>query len=96
VLTDPATTTIIGPGARKLTIQGKGKSLIFDIEGGSLALSGVNIVSGNAGKGTAGALRNHGGTLRLKHVTIRGNPFLGGRRALQQRPHNAERRDDQG
>ena len=34
VLTDPATTTIIGPGARKLTIQGKGKSLIFDIEGG--------------------------------------------------------------
>ena len=55
VLTDPATTTIIGPGARKLTIQGKGKSRIFDIEGGSLALSGVTIIGGNAGKGTAGA-----------------------------------------
>ncbi len=76
VLTDPATTTIIGPGARKLTIQGKGKSLIFDIEGGSLALSGVTIISGNAGKGTAGALRNDGGKLRLKHVTIRGNRAL--------------------
>jgi hypothetical protein len=76
VLTDPATTTIIGPGARKLTIQGKGKSRIFDIEGGSLALSGVTIISGNAGKGTAGALRNDGGKLRLKHVTIRGNRAL--------------------
>ena len=78
VLTDPATTTIIGPGARKLTIQGKGKSRVFDIEGGSLALSGVTIIGGNAGKGTAGALRNDGGTLRLKHVTIRGNRALVG------------------
>jgi parallel beta-helix repeat protein len=73
VLTDPATTTIIGPGARKLTIQGKGKSRVFDIDGGSLALSRVNIIGGHAGKGTAGALRNDGGTLRLKHVTIGGN-----------------------
>jgi hypothetical protein len=79
VLTDPATTTIIGPGARRLTIKGKGKNRVFDIDGGSLALSRVNIIGGNAGKGTAGALRNDGGTLRLKHVTIGGNrAFVGG------------------
>ena len=73
VLTDPATTTIIGPGARRLTIKGNVKSHIFDIEGGSLALSGVTIIGGNPGKGTGGALHNDGGTLRLKHVIIRGN-----------------------
>ena len=40
-------------------------------------------------------MRNDGGTLRLKHVTIGGNRALRGRRALQRRPHNAQRRDDQ-
>src|SRR5262249_16882237 len=38
VLTDPATITIVGPGARRLTISGAGKSGVFDVEGGSLAL----------------------------------------------------------
>jgi hypothetical protein len=73
VVTGAATTAIIGPGAKLLTISGGGKSRIFDIEGGSLALSGVTIAGGNAGKGTGGALRNDGGTLWLNHVTIRGN-----------------------
>ena len=54
VLTNPATTTIIGPGARRLTIQGDGKNRVFDIEGGSLALSGVTITGGNAGTGDGG------------------------------------------
>jgi hypothetical protein len=48
VLTDPATTTIIGPGANKLTISGGGKSRIFDIQGGSVALSGMTITGGMA------------------------------------------------
>ena len=48
VLTDPSTTTIVGPGATKLTIKGDGKSRVFDIKDGSLALSGVTITGGNA------------------------------------------------
>jgi hypothetical protein len=73
VLTDPAATTIIGPGARNLTIQGNGKCRVFDIEGGSLALSGVTITGGNAAKGSGGGIRNNGGTLWLDHVVLRGN-----------------------
>jgi hypothetical protein len=71
VLTDPATTTIIGPGARLLSLSGGGKSRVFDIEGGSLALEGVTITGGRADRG--GGIRNDGGTLWLDHVTIRGN-----------------------
>jgi hypothetical protein len=78
VLTDPATTTIIGPGAKLLTISGGRKSRVFDIQGGALALQGVTITGGNAGKGNGGALRNDGGTLWLNHVTIRGNRALVG------------------
>jgi hypothetical protein len=73
VLTSPATITIIGPGARRLTIQGDDKSRVFDIEGGSLALSGVTITGGNAGTGNGGGILNNGGTLRLDHVVLRGN-----------------------
>src|SRR5262245_29219321 len=32
-LTDPATTTIAGPGANLLTVSGGGKSRVFDIDG---------------------------------------------------------------
>jgi hypothetical protein len=71
VLTDPATTTIVGPGARRLTIRGDGKSRIFDIRGGSLALVGVTITGGRADRG--GGIRNDGGTLALDRVSIRGN-----------------------
>jgi parallel beta-helix repeat protein len=73
VLTDPATTTIVGPGATRLTLKGDGKSRLFDIEGGSLALSGVTITGGNAGKGSGGGIRNHGGKLWLNDVVLRGN-----------------------
>jgi hypothetical protein len=77
VLTDPATTTIVGPGAKRLTISGGGKSQVFDIQGGSLALSGITITGGSADLG--GAVRNRGGTLVLKDVAIRGNQaFVGG------------------
>ena len=75
VLTDPATTTIVGPGARRLTIKGDGRSRIFDIEGGSVAISGLTIRGGNALVG--GGLANFG-TLSLTRVTIRGNRALVG------------------
>jgi hypothetical protein len=71
VLTDPATTTIIGPGARRLTLSGEGKSRVFEIEGGSLDLSGVTITGGKADRG--GGVLNEGGRLVLTEVVIRGN-----------------------
>jgi hypothetical protein len=64
VLTDPATTTIIGLGARLLTLKGEGRSPVFDLRGGSLALSGLTI---------AGRVRNHGGRLRMIHGHSRNN-----------------------
>jgi hypothetical protein len=73
VLTDPATTTIVGPGVKLLTISAGRKSRVFEIEGGSSALSGVTITGGNAGTGNGGALWNDGGTLWLDHVVLRGN-----------------------
>ena len=60
VLTDPATTTITGPGAKRLKFSGGGKSRVFDIQGGSLALSGVTIADGRADRG--GGTPNQGGT----------------------------------
>ncbi len=76
VLTDPATTTIVGPGAKRLTISGGGKSGVFDIEGGSLALSGVTIANGNADLGAG--LRNERGRLVLTNVVIQGNRAIVG------------------
>ena len=71
VLTDPATTTIIGTGAKRLTISGGRKGRVFDVEGGSLALQGLTITGGRANRG--GGIRNEGGTLALDHVVLRGN-----------------------
>ena len=76
VLSDPATITIVGPGARRLTIGGGGKTGVFDIEAGSLSLSGVTIANGNADLG--GGLRNDGGRLALTHVQIHGNRAIVG------------------
>jgi hypothetical protein len=73
VLTDPATTTIVGPGATRLTIKGDGKSRVFDIKGGSLAISGVTVTGGNAHRGNGGGIRNDGGTLWIDDVVLRGN-----------------------
>jgi CSLREA domain-containing protein len=78
VLTDPATTTIRGPGATRLTIQGDGRSRVFDVQGGSLALSGLTVSGGRADNG--GGIRNDGGRLALTGVVLRGNSagILGG------------------
>ena len=75
ILTDPAMTTIRGPGAKLLTIRGNGKSRVFDIEGGSLTLSGLTVSGGHADIG--GGLLNNG-ELVLDHVSIRGNSALDG------------------
>ena len=77
ILTDPATTIIIGPGAKRLTISGGGKSRVFDIQGGSVAISALTISGGRADLG--GGLRNEGGSLTLTKVAIRGNRALIGR-----------------
>ena len=71
VLTDPATTTILGPGAKRLTISGGRKGRVFDVEGGSLALEGLTITGGRANRG--GGIRNDGGTLALDRVVLSGN-----------------------
>jgi hypothetical protein len=76
VLAGPAATTIIGPGARRLTITGAGKSGVFYLEGGSLSLSGVTIAGGNADLG--GGLCNQRGRLVLTGVAIRGNRAIVG------------------
>ncbi len=71
VLTDPATTTIIGPGARLLSISGGHRSRVFDIRGGSLALDWLTITGGRADRG--GGILNERGTLALDRVVLRGN-----------------------
>jgi hypothetical protein len=75
VVTDPATTTIIGPGASLLANSGGGKSHVRHIEGGSLALDGLTITGGRVDRG--GGILNDG-TLWLDHVIIRGNRDLFG------------------
>jgi hypothetical protein len=71
VLTDPATTTIVGPGAKLLTISGGRKSRVFDIDGGSLALERMTITGGRADRG--GGILNDGGRLALDGVVLRNN-----------------------
>ena len=70
-LTDSALTTIVGPGANLLTLNGGGTSRVFHDKGGSAALSGLTITGGNGFFG--GALYNSGGTLSLTGCTVSGN-----------------------
>ena len=78
-LTDPAITTIIGPGARWLTVRGGGRGPLFEVHGGSLALSGLTIRGGRARHSRGGGLLNDGGTVSLAHAVIRDNsaPWAG-------------------
>jgi uncharacterized protein (TIGR03067 family) len=70
-LTDPATTSIVGTGARRLIIGGGRRGRVFEVRGGSPALSNLTIAGGRGG------LRNDGGTLSLTDVVIRGNSDRG-------------------
>jgi hypothetical protein len=71
VLTDPATVTIMGPGADLLTLSGGEKSRVFDVEGGSLGLEGLTITGGRADRG--GGILNDGGSVALDDIVLRGN-----------------------
>ena len=73
-LTDTAATTITGPGANMLTVSGNMASAVFQVDGGSAALSGLTVTNGRADRG-AGVL-NQGGTLSLTSVTVSGNVAL--------------------
>ena len=70
-LTNKHTTTITGPGAALLTLSGGGASRVFDVEGGSAALSGLTVSGGKAGFG--GGIYNNAGTLSLSNITVSGN-----------------------
>jgi hypothetical protein len=70
-MNNPATTTIVGPGADLVTVDGGGKSQVFDIDGGSAAISGLTVTGGKADFG--GGLYNDGGTLSLTECTVSGN-----------------------
>jgi hypothetical protein len=76
-LTDPATTTISGPGAGRLSVSGNNTSRVFAINpGASAALSGLTIKGGLA-SGTGSASRGGGlvnrGTTSLTDCTVSGN-----------------------
>jgi RTX calcium-binding nonapeptide repeat (4 copies) len=77
VLNNPALTTIIGPGANLLTVSGNHASRVFDITGGSAALSGLTITGGSA-TFSGGGLYSSSGNLSLTNVTVSGNSALQG------------------
>ena len=56
-----ASITIAGPGANLLTVSGNDASGVFDVEGGSVALSGLTLTGGRDVRG--GGLYNHGGNV---------------------------------
>ena len=70
-LSGGATTKIQGPGANLLTVSGGGASRVFDVEAGSLSLSGMRITGGRSNYG--GGVYSHDSTLMLTNVTISGN-----------------------
>jgi fibronectin-binding autotransporter adhesin len=70
-LTGAATTTINGPSAAILTVTGGKVNRVFDVQGGSAALSGLTISGGRADRG--GGIRNERGTLALDHIVLRNN-----------------------
>ena len=71
VLTDRATITITGPGADLLTVNGDGKSRVFELDGGSAAISGLTVAGGAADQ--AGGVYDKGGTLTLTDCILTGN-----------------------
>src|SRR5262249_30202667 len=57
-LTDTAATTITGPGANLLSVNGNNTSRIFEIDAGTVAISGITLTGGNATTGNGGAILN--------------------------------------
>ena len=63
--------SITGP-AKGITINGDGKSRVFNINGADATLSGLNITGGNAGNANGGGILNNG-ALTLNGSTLFGN-----------------------
>jgi hypothetical protein len=80
--------TLQGPGAAQLTLDGGGKTRLFFIQSGTVAISGLTLANGlgkggnasggGAGAGMGGAIFQNGGALTLSGVTLSGNKALGG------------------
>jgi hypothetical protein len=78
VLSNPATTTITGPGENLLTISGNHAGPVFGSTAGSVAsLSGLTITGGKV-NGNGGGIRNDRGTLALDDIVLRGNSARNG------------------
>ena len=67
--------TIQGPGANRLTIDAQGTSYVFNISGGTVALSGMTVAHG-AGANRYGGIVN-AGTLTLTNVVVSGSTGSG-------------------
>jgi hypothetical protein len=72
VVTNRATTTIIGPGDNLLAVSGNRASRVFEIDGGSVAISDLTIAGGRV-NGNGGGVENNGGDLTLTNVILRDN-----------------------
>jgi hypothetical protein len=76
-LTDAATTTIAGPGAKLLTVSGNQTSRVFAVTSGAAArLEGLTITGGNTA-GDGGGLNSVGGTVTLTNCAVSGNSATG-------------------
>ncbi len=76
-LTDKAKTTITGPGANLLTVNGAEQDQVFEVTSGSAAeLSGLTITGGVAND-AGGGVFNDDGKLTMTGVVVRGNAATG-------------------
>jgi hypothetical protein len=76
-----SSSTISGPGANNLAVNGNGKSRVFHVASGKTAtMSGLTITNGNSGSDAGGGIYNDHATLTLNECTVTGNSasFTGG------------------
>ena len=66
----PKDVTITGNGARVLTVSGGGTKRVFDVQSGSVTISNLTILGGNAGAGFGGDIVVNGGVLSLQNSVI--------------------------
>jgi hypothetical protein len=73
ILSNPAGTTITGPGENLLSISGNNATRVFRVTpGAEVSLSGLTITKGSS-HGNGGGIQNNGGTLALDDIVLRGN-----------------------
>ena len=75
-LTDSATTTISGPAANLLTINGNNSSRVFNVSG-SASISGLTVTGGSSSEG-GGILNSSSGNLSLTNVLVSGSHATAG------------------